>query len=158
VYVWHQTFRERAVVNAALAVGCVAAGILTLTSAIAHVGDFGRVFLFSGLVLGAATLDATKLRGFAARLSWLGDSTYSLYLLHIPVLLVTILALDLLGFDRYGLAGEEWLFVAYVCLMLALARLSYRYFELPCRRWLRKRLASGPRAEAPSGALAVGSD
>jgi peptidoglycan/LPS O-acetylase OafA/YrhL len=73
-----------------------------------------------------------------SRLAFLGDISYSTYMLHFPLqLLVVLLAL------RYGLMPEffmqGWVMLAFLALLIALAALSYRYVERPLQDLLRGR-------------------
>jgi peptidoglycan/LPS O-acetylase OafA/YrhL len=72
------------------------------------------------------------------RLAFLGDISYSTYMLHFPLqLFVVLLAL------RYGLAPaffmQGWVILAFLALLIVLAALSYRYFERPMQDLLRGR-------------------
>ncbi|MDP9128460.1 MAG: acyltransferase [Pseudomonadota bacterium] len=64
----------------------------------------------------------------AAPLQWLGKISYSLYLVHVPVLLVLRHSLD----GRLPLAITYTLFVFTA---LAIADLSYRFIEVPAIAW-----------------------
>jgi peptidoglycan/LPS O-acetylase OafA/YrhL len=105
----------------------------------------GRILLFCGLVLCAASVDLWDETGFAARLSLLGNITYGLYLLHVPVQIAIILLMDRFSIDR-GIAATRPFFLGFIGLMLILATLSYRYFELPMRRWVRELFEVGQPA------------
>jgi peptidoglycan/LPS O-acetylase OafA/YrhL len=75
----------------------------------------------------------------------LGEASYGIYLLHIPLYGWYRLALDRLipGFAE-GLPGFGVFFVILtVCSIYA-----YRYVEVPGRHWLRRRLQPGPRTRA----------
>ena len=76
---------------------------------------------------------------------WLGDNTYGLYLWHIPVQLLVMLALLPLG-DPAALARNGWFLTAFVLGTTALARASFVWFERPMREWIRRR-ASATQAE-----------
>jgi peptidoglycan/LPS O-acetylase OafA/YrhL len=60
-----------------------------------------------------------------SRWHWVGLITYSVYLLHMPILI---------GFRLVGMYPSLWLFCAIV---IFLSLLSYRYIEAPAQRWIR---------------------
>ena len=77
---------------------------------------------------------------------WLGDISYSVYLLHWFVLFVTTeIARRLPGFDfaKLPLAPSLALIAALIAVSLVLATLSFRFIEVTGRRWLRQRLDVG---------------
>lgn len=59
------------------------------------------------------------------RWHWIGLITYSVYLIHMPVLI---------SFRLAGWIPPLWLFIAAV---IGLSLLSYRYIEIPAQRWIR---------------------
>jgi peptidoglycan/LPS O-acetylase OafA/YrhL len=71
---------------------------------------------------------------------WLGAVSYSVYLLHIPVLWT---AAALCGGAVEG-AGR----IVVLAAVLAISHVSYRFFELPMQRWLLDALALRRNAEA----------
>jgi peptidoglycan/LPS O-acetylase OafA/YrhL len=89
-------------------------------------------------------------------LVWLGDISYSLYLLHWFVLFVTTeiaRRLPSLDFANLTLAPSLALIAVLIAVSLALATLSFRFIEVTGRRWLRQRLDVGrPAAVVGSGA------
>jgi peptidoglycan/LPS O-acetylase OafA/YrhL len=107
-------------------------------------GETNRGFLYSfdyGLcpltILSLALYQSTSQRQFT-RLAFLGDISYSTYMLHFPLqLCVVLLAL------RFGLAPaffmQGWAMLAFLAVLIALAALSYRYFERPMQALLRGR-------------------
>ena len=76
-------------------------------------------------------------RGVAANLlktkgiQWLGERSYSIYLWH------SMLPGKLTGFLQNHLPSNVY-FVVVVILILGVSELSYRFFECPCREYLRK--------------------
>jgi peptidoglycan/LPS O-acetylase OafA/YrhL len=57
----------------------------------------------------------------------LGEASYGLYLIHIPVLHL---------FLQLGWVRVPMLFPAYLAIAIGLSVLSFYYFETPTRRWL----------------------
>lgn len=65
----------------------------------------------------------------------LGEASYSLYILHVPVWLLITNAGEVLGISALA---QPQLFLAYLPLMIALSVLTYRYIELPARKALQQ--------------------
>lgn len=87
-------------------------------------------------VLALALYEATSGHRFA-RLAFLGDISYSTYMLHFPMqLAIVLLAL------RIGLAPsffmQGWVMLAFLAALIGLGSLSYFYFERPLQSWLRR--------------------
>lgn len=86
-------------------------------------------------------------------LVWLGDISYSLYLLHWFVLFVATESarrLPGLDFEKLPLVSALALIAVLIAVSLTLATLSFRFIEVTGRRWLRQRLDVG-RPVAVSG-------
>lgn len=132
--------------------------VLVLLGVLLHVGapDLGIVVLFPPLILTAVCN-----RGYcgwllnSAPLTWLGNISYSLYLLHWFVLFVFTEAIRLspdIDFTRLPLGISLSLMAAMIAVSLAFASLSYRFIEVTGRRWLRERLElRRPLAVAEAG-------
>lgn len=73
----------------------------------------------------------------------LGNMTYSSYLLHFPVQLSIVVALAALGVSAPKLSF--WFLLLYLGIVLGLAPLVYRYFELPMQQAIRRWAANRPR-------------
>ena len=107
--------------------------------------DFTIVPLFALLILTAVSnkgRPAPLLN--SAPFLWLGNISYSLYLIHWFVLFVTTQALRARpGTDiaKLPLHPSLALMTAMLAASLLLATLSYRFVEVAGRRWLRDRLA-----------------
>jgi len=106
--------------------------------------DFGIIPLFALLLL-TAVANEGRLGPLlnSAPLLWLGNISYSLYLIHWFVLFITMEAIRTYpGIDFAKLPAD--LSLALIAGMLAtslsLATLSYRFVEVAGRRWLRQRL------------------
>lgn len=119
------------------------AGIAVLITRGAQAVAFADVYLVPlyALLIYALANSRGLLATFCARPVFvaLGEASYALYILHWPML--EWLA-HLMG-DPWGLPATAdplaWpLFATYVCLMIALSLLTYRYVEMPARRYMRR--------------------
>jgi len=111
-----------------------AAVLLMLATAVLALAERGTLLCvtagFAALVLGAARLEAVLAVG-AERLRWFGEATYGIYLWHIPVQLVLILALPAAQVMASPLA-----LMLFIAGMIAIGYASFRWFETPARRWI----------------------
>jgi len=104
--------------------------------------------LLGGLILllvGAEPFAPDWLR---APLGALGDRTYSIYLVHVPVQLLLFMAL---GSQVGALARHGWFLALFLGLVLAIAWPCYRWFEAPAR----DRLRQFARPARPVGTMAA---
>ena len=100
--------------------------------------------LFAGMLLCAASVDKMQIgSGVLRRLAWIGESTYSSYLWHIPVIMITVIAFDLVGVDRLPIISRGWFFLSFIAIVFSIARFSYLHIELPLQAYLRKKWMPG---------------
>ncbi len=76
--------------------------------------------------------------------SWLGDISYSVYLLQTPAMLFASWICKLL-IGRKIAEFAPWSGLVFVIALLGASYLCWRYFELPARNWLRKWLNASPK-------------
>lgn len=99
----------------------------------------GVPLLCMALVLGAVLIEQSGGAAIWRRFRWLGDASYGIYLWHFPVQLVLLLTVPGLATDHM-LAHSPAFLILFLCIVVALAGASYRYFEKPARTWVRARL------------------
>ena len=133
-------FRMTAAISIAGWIALIA--LIYADSSVLQGGETNSGFLYAfdyGLcpttILSLALYQSTSRRQFT-RLAFLGDISYSTYMLHFPLqLCIVLLAL------RFGLAPaffmQGWVMLAFLAALIALAALSYRYFERPMQAFLR---------------------
>jgi peptidoglycan/LPS O-acetylase OafA/YrhL len=92
---------------------------------------------FSSLILLLVVAERVVAPRWHNILSMIGDNTYGMYLLHIPVQLALFLCLGHI-FDLSQLAQSPWFLFFYLGLVVVLARATFVYFERPMRKRLRR--------------------
>ncbi len=95
------------------------------------------------LLLAASESQAPPtLRGMC---QWLGENTYGAYLWHFPLQLTFLLVL-MPRYDPQVVARSGWFLALYLFAVVAIARISFIWFERPLRDRLRQRLGQGAQA------------
>lgn len=91
---------------------------------------------FSTLILLLVVAEPFVAPRWHRALSLIGDNTYGMYLLHVPVQLTLFLCLGHV-FDLSVLAQSFWFLMLYLGLVIVLARATFVWFERPMRKRLR---------------------
>ncbi|MFZ0547479.1 MAG: acyltransferase [Candidatus Promineifilaceae bacterium] len=99
---------------------------------------FPLFFLFPFTVCSLVLLEIDY-GSFAKKLSWVGDITYSSYLLHFPLQILIVLAVS------YGIISSEFylspLYLGlFFLVLIPLSYLVYRKFERPLQLYIRRRM------------------
>ncbi len=110
----------------------------------------GFIFVVSPLTIMALALDEQVLGGRYAGLSFLGDISYSTYMIHFPMQLGLALVALRLGWVPKAFQSVGVLAAFYVVL-IALGLASYHFFERPLQNLIRR----GARAHVPAPADAA---
>lgn len=127
------------------------AGRLTLVAALTALGvwglgevwmirPIGALALCCALILAVVMLEDAPRPAWLARLNWLGDVGYGVYLWHFPWQLCLFLLVPGLA-SNHAVAREPWFLLLFMAPVFLIAHLSFRFFESPARRWLRRVLA-----------------
>jgi peptidoglycan/LPS O-acetylase OafA/YrhL len=115
--------------------------LLFLIGASAGLPDFGLVALLALTILGAATAETYLARILGSRpLVWLGEISYSIYMIHFPVLLVTRRFWERLGIAQWTASGKAVAFAVTVAMVIALAATLFYVVERPARMRLRDQM------------------
>jgi peptidoglycan/LPS O-acetylase OafA/YrhL len=102
--------------------------------------------LFPLTVLSLALLE-TRRGSLGRRAAFIGDLTYSSYLLHFPLQLVLATAVTMLSIPPEVFYSRR-LFLGFAVVLLAASWACFHWFEIPVQRWIRKRYAAGaPRRD-----------
>jgi len=108
----------------------------------------GANLLVTGLLMPFTilTLAVTETvnRGFGKGLAWLGDISYSSYMIHFPLQLVVFYAVSVLGISA-DIFFSPLSLVGFLLLLIGLSLLSYHRIERPAQKAIRKRWAISPR-------------
>lgn len=130
LYVFHRSVPARQQFAGSAATALVAA--LLFAKAGAHSGFFlAMMVLFAAMIMLAAALE-TRAGPAAARVGWLGASSYSIYLWHTPIQIAMLLVMPAAAVTMRAPAA----LAAFLAMVLLVAWLSNRWLEVPARRWI----------------------
>jgi len=134
--------------------------VVLIVAFVCHAGNSSlslaapAVFALAVLVFAAEAGAVSRLLRAPAWL-WLGERSYSIYMVHFLVVWLLADCVKLLSLAQIELiaasenASRLWqndvLFLIYIVLVLGVAAVSYRMIEVPARSWFIRRLAA-PRA------------
>jgi peptidoglycan/LPS O-acetylase OafA/YrhL len=111
-------------------------GIVALAPLQSIDGYWPTVLLTFPLTLLALALIEHSRGSLGRRAAFLGDISYSSYMLHFPLQLAFALVAVAGSFDRALFASTQLLLV-FFAVLIALSLASHRYFERPMQHWLR---------------------
>lgn len=94
-----------------------------------------ELVLFPCTILALALIETGR-GHFGKRFSWIGNMSYSVYLIHFPLQVVSLAVAVGLGFHR-ELFYNHYVWVAFFCTLFVLSWLSYHYLEMPSQKKLR---------------------
>jgi peptidoglycan/LPS O-acetylase OafA/YrhL len=103
--------------------------------------DFALVFLLACTILGSAMSAGYLAQMLGSRpLVWLGEVSYSIYMVHFPILILIRRLWDRLGFAEWQVVGRTFAFIITVALVITLAAMLFYFVERPARTRLRNQL------------------
>lgn len=86
-------------------------------------------------ILFLAIVSYTK-NNFLKPLRFIGNLSYSSYLIHFPLQVIFIMASKYLGYTN-DIYYSPWILLLFVLILILLSNLSYNYFEIPMQRYIR---------------------
>jgi peptidoglycan/LPS O-acetylase OafA/YrhL len=92
--------------------------------------------LATGAVIVFTRLGESVLRAPFRHLAFLGNATYSSYLLHFPLQLLMVTVVDAIGWPR-SIFYSPVSFLGFLAAVLGLSLLVYHYFEMPAQNFIR---------------------
>jgi len=100
------------------------------------------LFILATCCLVVVTLAALEQPGSrrGRLLRFLGDISYSLYLVHMPLQIATLLVVDMLLGGGRGFADSLWTLPIFLFVSIWVAYVTNRFFEKPVGKWLRLKL------------------
>ena len=120
-------------------VGVLLTGAFLMIARVAYEPDFIRaatLLTFPSLVY---LLAISETRISSGRLQWLGDLSYSSYLLHFPLqLLASYAVLAIAGPDGVTLFSRAWTLLAFFAVLVAVSLASNRLIERPAQKFILK--------------------
>lgn len=118
-----------------------AAFLAFLIGASTGFSDFVLIGLLALTILGACVSRAYLAKILGSRLLvWLGEISYSIYMVHFPVLIVCRRFWEYAGFGGWGITGKSCAVLATTALIIALAATLYYLVERPARSRFRDRI------------------
>lgn len=138
IFVVHSALSKSTLMQIAVAGLLIAAAPLDyLISGQLHMVSLVLPSLFGGVILVLAALEGTKFRAIGQRQKWIGESTYSIYLWHLPLVMTILLGMAMLNIPS-SVAHSPWFLLCYIVTVLVVARVSFLFFERPMREKIRK--------------------
>jgi peptidoglycan/LPS O-acetylase OafA/YrhL len=99
--------------------------------------------LFPVTILSLALME-TQRGALGKRISFLGDISYSSYLLHFPLQLVIVAIVTRYTADR-SMFYSIWFMAAFFAVLLVASLASFHYYEMPAQKFLRRLIHRGRR-------------
>lgn len=96
-------------------------------------------FGFTSLILLLTTLSTIPLcNDFFHKLRWIGNISYSSYLIHFPLQIIFALCANALGYDR-NFFYSPMSIIIFMSILIPLSLLTHHYFEIKAQRYMRRK-------------------
>ncbi|WP_374587676.1 acyltransferase family protein [Ideonella dechloratans] len=95
-----------------------------------------NMVLFPVTILSMA-LSENRLKAYFSKGSYLGDISYSIYLLHFPLQIIFVLVFSGLWFGQ-EVFTSAYMLLLFILLLIVVAGFSFRYFERPAQELIRR--------------------
>ncbi|UNK26344.1 acyltransferase [Serratia plymuthica] len=92
-------------------------------------------FGFTSLILFLAFISCEN-ENFLKKINWVGNLSYSSYLIHFPLQIVFALTIDIFGLDRRVFYSPISL-ISFMLLLILLSMASHKFYEMPAQRIIR---------------------
>jgi peptidoglycan/LPS O-acetylase OafA/YrhL len=117
--------------------GCAAVAMLAaLTFGLYRVNSASVLLLATSSVIVFTRLGETVFGVPFRCFAFLGNATYSSYLLHFPLQLFMVIVVDAIGWER-NIFYSPIIFLAFLSLVVGLSLVVHRYFEMPAQNFIR---------------------
>jgi peptidoglycan/LPS O-acetylase OafA/YrhL len=127
-----------------------------LIGASANLEDFALVGLLALTIFGTATSTGPLMRVLGSwPFVWLGEISYSLYMVHFPILIIIRRFWERLGFEQWPAGGKLCAVVATVAFVIAVAAMLFYVVERPARTRLRDRAGKVAKEQNDKAATAA---
>jgi len=121
-----------------------------LAGDVIHINLAVVVILAVCLVLSFARFGEMKSGSLLKRAAFMGNATYSSYLIHFPVQLAMVTILDAVGYSRAVFFSPIAL-AAYLALVIVTSLAVFHLFEAPAQDWLRSYAFRTSKARLSAG-------
>jgi peptidoglycan/LPS O-acetylase OafA/YrhL len=117
--------------------------LIFLLGASVGLPDIALVALLALTIFGAATSSGylAQLLG-SGPLVWLGEISYSIYMMHFPILIIIRRLWERLGFAKWEIAGKTFAFLITAALIIALSAMMFYLVERRARTRLRDQMGA----------------
>lgn len=97
--------------------------------------------LLPSLVLLLSSLDKMDKYNIGKKINILGDLSFSIYLIHIPLEITIMIITEYLGIGK-NLFSSEFFFIGYLASIIGISYITFFYYELPMRNFFRQKFSS----------------
>jgi peptidoglycan/LPS O-acetylase OafA/YrhL len=117
--------------------GCAAVAMLAAVNfGLYEVNSASVLLLAMSAVIVFTRLGETVFGVPFRRFAFLGNATYSSYLVHFPLQLFIVIVVDAIGWER-NIFYSPMMLLAFLSLVIGLSLVIHRYFEMPAQNFIR---------------------